>query len=403
MVVSCEAIYKNLLPRSLIGAFYGLETVLVSAQAKVGWLCCPVWLWGDENRSIKTEFDKNTDNVIHSRMKNWSDYPILLAVSETGSLTAAGRKLNMSQPTVGRRIRALEDHFGTPLLKKEEGALVPTSFGHSILDHIRRMQDEASAIDRSSATLETSLAGVVRLSATEGIGTSWLPAVLQLFRQSHPDILIDLGIGFKDYNLAQREADIAIRWMSPGDQNSLIGRKVATASFGLFASSEYIAQRGEPKSLEDLANHDGVMATIMDNKQLWLMENGQPHHPPGRVTFRSNSIWAFDEAIRRGYGVGAHPLCGPCASDGDVIRVLPNISQQEDIFLVAHEDLRRSARIRAVFDFLVEAFAKDAAFFLNGGHSAFENISASSGCLGTNADNPDRGRDPVPRSLDAAE
>jgi len=135
-------------------------------------------------------------------MSNWSDYPILLAVAETGSLTAAGRKLNMSQPTVGRRIRALEDHFGTPLLKREDGELVPTSFGHSMLDHIRRMQNEASAIDRSSATLETSLAGVVRLSATEGIGTAWLPGVLQLFRQSHPDILIDLGIGFKNYNLA---------------------------------------------------------------------------------------------------------------------------------------------------------------------------------------------------------
>ena len=73
-------------------------------------------------------------------MSTWSDYPILLAVAETGSLTAAGRKLNMSQPTVGRRIRALEDHFGTPLLTKEDGSLVPTSFGHSMLDHIRRLQ-----------------------------------------------------------------------------------------------------------------------------------------------------------------------------------------------------------------------------------------------------------------------
>jgi len=235
-------------------------------------------------------------------MSNWSDYPILLAVAETGSLTAAGRKLSMSQPTVGRRIRALEDHFGTPLLKKEDGALIPTTFGQSMLDHIRRMQDEAAAIDRSSATLENSLAGVVRLSATEGIGTAWLPGVLQIFRQSHPDILIDMGIGFKNYNLAQREADIAIRWMSPGDQNSLIGRKVATATFGMFASESYLQERGAPQSLEDLASHDGVMATIMDDKQLWIMDsNHQPHHLPARVTFKTNSIWAFDEALANGY------------------------------------------------------------------------------------------------------
>jgi len=337
-------------------------------------------------------------------MSNWSDYPILLAVAETGSLTAAGRKLSMSQPTVGRRIRALEDHFGTPLLKKEDGELVPTSFGHSMLDHIRRMQNEASAIDRSSATLENSLAGVVRLSATEGIGTSWLPPVLQMFRASHPDILIDMGIGFKNYNLAQREADIAVRWMGPGDQNSLIGRKVATATFGLFASESYLQKNGAPQSLEDLKNHDGVMATIMDDKQLWLMDNNhQPHYLPGRVTFRSNSIWAFNQAIANGYGIGAMTICEGCMSKNEnVRRVLPNVSQQEDIFLVAHEDLRRSARIRAVFDFLVEAFAQDAAFFLNGGTSAFDNLSQMS-CGGVNADKPDHAHVPAPRTLDVAE
>ncbi len=336
-------------------------------------------------------------------MKNWSDYPILLAVAETGSLTAAGRKVNMSQPTVGRRIRALEDHFGTPLLKKEDGALVPTSFGHSMLDHIRRMQDEASAIDRSSATLENSLAGVVRLSATEGIGTAWLPAVLQIFRKSHPDILIDMGVGFKNYNLAQREADIAIRWMSPGDQNSLIGRKVATATFGMFASESYLQERGAPQSLEELSNHDGVMATIMDGKQLWVMDNNrQPHHLPERVTFRTNSIWAFDEAITNGYGIGVLPVFGACVNN-NIRRILPNVSQQEDIFLVAHEDLKRSARIRAVFDFLVDAFSQDAAFFLNGGESAFKSCPSGLAESYPNADNSDHVHAPESRIPDAAE
>lgn len=339
---------------------------------------------------------------MHIRMSNWSDYPILLAVAETGSLTAAGRKLGMSQPTVGRRIRALEDHFGTPLITKEGGELVPTTFGHSMLDHIRRMQDEASAIDRSSATLEDSLAGVVRLSATEGIGTSWLPPVLQMFRANHPDILIDLGIGFKSYNLAQREADIALRWMGPGDQNSLIGRKVATATFGLFASESYLQKSGAPQSLEDLKDHDGVMASIMDDKQLWLMDsNKQPHYLPGRVTFKTNSIWAFDEAIANGYGIGALPLCGACVSGKDNMRrVLPNVSQQEDLFLVAHEDLRRSARIRAVFDFLVWAFAQDAAFFLNGGRSVFEAEGVV--CSVPNAGNSAHEHAPESRNLDLA-
>lgn len=319
-------------------------------------------------------------------MNNWSDYPIFIAVAETGSLTAAGRKLKMSQPTVGRRIRALEDQFKTRLLTKENGKLVPTSFGNSILDHVRRMQDEAAAIARSSATLENSLAGVVRMAATEGMGTTWLPAVMQIFRTSHPDILIDLGIGFRDYNLAQREADIALRWMGPGEQNSLIGRKVATVTFGLYASQDYIARRGMPQSLEELKEHDAVLAKIMDDKVLWLMGDGRkPEHLPERVTFKTNSIWAFNTAVSQGYGIGAMPLCGIFPEDG-LVRILPNLSQQEDLFLVAHEDLRRSTRIRAVFDFLVDAFAKDASYFLNGGTSAFGGAEMQ---CGVNAGNPD--------------
>ena len=85
------------------------------------------------------------------------------------------------------------------------------------------------------------------------------------------------------------------------------------------------------------------------------------------------------------------------------VRVLPNVSQQEDIFLVAHEDLRRSARIRAGFDFLVEAFAQDAAFFLNGGESVFANNISGLSCSGVNADSPDHEHVPLSRKLDVAE
>lgn len=305
-------------------------------------------------------------------MKNWSDYPIFLAVAEVGSLTAAGKKLGMSQPTVGRRIRALEDHFKTPLLRREEGVLVPTRFGQSMLDHIQRMQDEAAAIDRSSATLEDSLSGVVRLSATEGIGTAWLPGVMQVFRNEHPDILIDLGIGFRDFNLAQREADIALRWASPGEQNSLIGRKVATVSFGFYASPDYLEKNGRPESLEDMKNHDGVIANIMDGQQLWLRDGDEMVHNPGRVTFQTNSIWAFDEAMDHGYGIGMQPITRSTSKRTTQLeRILPDITATEDLYLVAHQDLKRSTRIRAVFDFLVQAFKQDQSFFKNGGISAF--------------------------------
>ena len=317
-------------------------------------------------------------------MKNWSDYPIFLAVAEAGSLTAAGRNLGMSQPTVGRRIRALEDHFGTSLLKRENGHLVPTNFGQSMLDHIRRMQDEASAIDRSSATLEDSLSGVVRLSATEGVGTSWLPGVMQNFRREHPDVLVDIGIGFQSFNLAQREADIALRWRSPGQQNSLIGRKVAEVGFGLFASPDYLERRGAPQTPDDLMQHDGVIAQIMDGKSLWLMDEDEKMiYKPKQITFNTNSIWAFDQALMHGYGIGILPMCGMLNRNLGLVRVLPEIVHMESLYLVAHQDLKRSMRIRAVFDYLVGAFKQDTAFFKGQGLSEFD----STACCETSGHN----------------
>lgn len=304
-------------------------------------------------------------------MKNWSDYPILLAVAETGSLTAAGKKLNMSQPTVGRRIRALEDSFGTGLLKKENGLLVPTAFGHSVLDHIRRMEKEASAINRSSASLEQSLAGPVRISTTEGVGNHWLPIVMQVFRQTHPDLLLDVAIDFRSFNLAQREADIALRWMGPGNQNSLIGRKVADVGFGLYASQDYIARRPEPiTTKQDLAQHDSVITFMSETDLLWPKDDNGVRFDHGRLTFKTNNLQAHENAIRHGYGVGILPICFVDPSS-NLQRVLPDQTHHEDLWIVAHEDLTKSIRIRAVFDFLVDALIKDRGYFYSGAPSMF--------------------------------
>ena len=213
-------------------------------------------------------------------MNDWSDYPILLAVAETGSLTAAGEQLGISQPTVGRRIKALESRFGVPLLGKDEGKLVPTEFGYKVLDHIRRMETEADAIIRSSATLETSLTGPIIIAASEGVGDWWLPSVMREFHKDYPEITIEIKMAFKAANLAQREADIALRWMGPGTQNSLIGRKVTEFGFGLYASKEYIENRGMPERPLDLLDHDGVIMDIGKNEFWPSNHNGSSLERP---------------------------------------------------------------------------------------------------------------------------
>ncbi len=302
-------------------------------------------------------------------MNNWSDYPIFLAVAETGSLTAAGNQLGISQPTVGRRIKALEAHFGAPILTKEEGHLSPTEFGYLVLDHIRRMESEADAITRSSATLEHSLVGPIMLAASQGIGDWWLPSVMQAFRQENPDIIIDINVDFRAANLAQREADIALRWMGPGTQNSLIGRRVANAGFGLFASKEYIARKGMPQTPEQLLDHDSVRMAI-GKENFWPTNEKGESLPAPRATFNSNNLMAHSHAIQEGYGIGM--MAYAAGTDlKDLVRVLPELERIEELWVVAHEDLKKSARVRAAFDFIVDALQKDSAHFRYGTTSLY--------------------------------
>ena len=302
-------------------------------------------------------------------MQDWSDYPILLAVAETGSLTAAGEQLNISQPTVGRRIKALESRFGVPLLGKEDGKLAPTEFGLRVIDHIRRMETEADAITRSSAILETSLIGPIRIAASAGLGDWWLPGILRQFQIDHPEILIDIILDFKAANLAQREADIALRWMGPGTQNSLIGRKISEFGFGLYASEEYLARKGTPKYPEDILDHDGVKMDMANNRFWPTNHNGSFMHQP-KYLFSTNNLMAHQHAVLAGYGIGMLAHCA--VKRGDALkRVLPEIERVEDLWLVAHEDLKKSARVRVAFDFIAESLLKDHDHFRYGSESVF--------------------------------
>ena len=123
----------------------------------------------------------------------------------------------------------------------------------------------------------------------------------------------------------------------------------------------------------DNASYRNVEAVRNLLEILWIKDpdTDEPIHLPGRITFKSNSIWAFYEGMEQGYGLGMLPVCGFDARSRHLTRVMAEMQHREALYLVAHQDLKRSARIRAVFDYLVEAFRQDSAFFSQGGESVF--------------------------------
>jgi DNA-binding transcriptional LysR family regulator len=297
-------------------------------------------------------------------MEDWSDYLVCLTVEETGSLTAAAQTLGVSQPTVTRRLQALEQRFGEPLFERENGQSKLSLLGRKIVEHARRMREEASAIQRAAVAQDQSLAGLVVISASEGLGADWLPQALASFQMKNPGIGIEISIKNHPANLADREADIALRWNGPGTQQSLVGRRGATVGAGLYADKSYLDLHGRPTCVDDLADHACVAWSIGDYFGWPSTEEGAPVLPK-HVSFKANSPASHVKGLEAGYGVGvtSHRLA---RQHPTLERIMPEFSSSLDLWVVAHETVRKSARIRAAYDHIIAQMKADIGYFRDG-------------------------------------
>jgi len=285
------------------------------------------------------------------RSLDWSALRDFLAVAECGSLSRAARRLGVSQPTLTRRMAALQQSLGAELLRRGPRGLELTESGEAILGPTRQMAQEAQAIELAASGRDQALAGTVRITATEGLAVEWLTPALAAFRERHPLIDLEILVRNTALNVLRREADVAIRLGRP-QQAELVARRVAELVLGLYASRGYLAATGVPQTPQDLARHCGVGFDEADRYTgvgSWLERSlGE-----ARVVYRANSLTAQRAAIRAGFGIGGQS-CFIAERDPELVRVLPTAEVRVEIWLVTHPGLRRSARIRAVFDFLSE-------------------------------------------------
>lgn len=283
---------------------------------------------------------------------DWNLVRSFLAALECGSLAAAAKQTGISQPTLGRHIDELERSLSVILFERGRMGMMPTNAGLKIGEAAKEMQIASAALTMAASGSSQRIGGTVRITASEIVSTYILPGIIADMLVDLPQIEIELAPTNAVENLLQRDADIAVRMVRP-TQNDLIARQVNTMSMGIYAHENYLAKSNSVDGFEDLLSH---VIIGYDRNDLILKGFEQAGFKVDRnfFRFRCDDQVAAYEALLAGVGIGFAPIV-LAAKHPSLHRLLHDF-QIEGIpmWLTSHRELRTSAKIRAVNDYLAE-------------------------------------------------
>lgn len=270
----------------------------------------------------------------------WSDVRIFLAVARSGTLGGAARSLRLSHPTIGRRLRALEQAVGHTLFQRTADGLVPTDEGAGIIALAEQMEEGALAMARRLEGREAKLQGRLRISSADWFGAYMLPPIVADYARAYPHVDVEILTGTRLFNLAQREADIAFR-IVPFEGPDVVQRRLVRLPYGV-----YIAE-GSPDPMPGdgagfrLILHDTSTGEFPDIE--WLKAT----FPNARPLLSSNNRHVQARMCLRGIGIAVLPRVVGQQVHG--LRRLPMAGDPpgREIWMGYHRDLRRLNRLRA--------------------------------------------------------
>ena len=286
---------------------------------------------------------------------DWNQLKAFLETAETGSLSAAARRLGLTQPTLSRQVAAIEQRMGVTLFERVGKRMALTHTGLDLLEHARAMGTAAEALAMTATGRSQAVAGVVSISATDVLATHLLPPLVRRLRDQEPGIAIAVIAADAISDLLRREADIAIRHVKP-EQPELIARLVREAEANFYASEDWVQVHGHPRRAEDAAHLPFVGSDRSGQYLSYLRQHGLPVKEANFSCYadQSKAHWAL---VRHGLGIGA--MIDEIARDTPgIVRVLDDVPPVRfPIWLVTHRELRTSRRIRIVFEALAEGLA----------------------------------------------
>ena len=289
---------------------------------------------------------------------DWDKLRIFHAVASAGSFTHAGQMLTLSQSAVSRQISALEEEISTPLFQRHARGLTLTDEGEMLYSAVTDVLARLAAAEEALKNVQEAPRGALKITSSHGIGTYWLLPRLEEFLKEYPEVEVHLVMEDRELDLAQREADLAIRMRAPV-QADLIQRKLFTVHYHMYATKDYLATHGTPTTMEEVSDHTiltyGETAAPEIRDINWLLESVRKLKRPGSKgrTIRINNVTGILQATESGIGIAAVPDY-VAAERAELVRVLPDVPGPSfDVHLVYADALRQSKRVAAFRDFLV--------------------------------------------------
>ena len=270
-------------------------------------------------------------------------------------MSGAARQTGISQPTLSRQIKAIEDQLHVRLFDRRAKGLDLTETGSELLPAAKAMFAAAGQFANIAAGHDEQIEGTVRITASEFVSHYVLPEIIAEIRESHPDIQLELNSTDQSENLLFREADIAIRMYRP-TQLEMITRKLGVLQLGFFASKNYIQRRGSPTTIPELMDHDLIG---YDRSERFIQGAAKfgweltKHDFAVRCDFQT----LHGELIKAGCGIGILNLVAASRMP-ELVPVIPEFPVPGlAVWLTSHEALRHTPRVRTVWKHLETGLA----------------------------------------------
>jgi len=282
---------------------------------------------------------------------NWDDLKIFLAMVRHGTVRGSAEVLDMSHSTVARRIVALEKRLGARLFDRTSSGYQLTAAGQDILAGAENMEAEFLTLERRIVGRDQKLTGHVCIATSDFLATHLLIPSLRIYAQQYPAIDIEVVTAYRSHDLDRREADIALR-ITTKPPPHLVGKRLASVAFAPFASRDYLRQHD---SKSDPPRWIGYMRETKPGVPEWVRQSAYPHAPVWGVF---ESLLSQLSAARAGVGIGMLP----CLL-GDADPSLSRLETNDDsptlpLWLLTHRDVRTTARLRTLMQFIAKVVAE---------------------------------------------